>query len=694
MEALNRIKRGVADTIQKADDEIRDRARREAERQVLESRGASSSENGRSGRNQGRPNGSSYTPPNVPNTPGSTPARGTTRTSNSEDLELLVVSLQSELDETKRRLDSFDEKLEVKLTQALSAFQEVSGAQVKGTLDELVRVEVEKAMAAMGQKTAHDSVNDASTFEATMRATDANAPSETETEKEKETSSSLSPQQQPISASSIEGLDQCVTSIVAEKVVPRVAESLRKLEQRLSAAEALAEKSQIETAAAKAEAAAAKKEAAEMRAALDDLQSKHTHAPEVAATPDVSPEVPSADMKNEIDLLKVRLEEVAECAFSAAAAAAKAESKSGEVMSRFDSLTEDISAVKASAESASHVAFAAVESSKSAVEKLDELNGTVEALEAKVEKNLSAKGSASPADKGVGKKLGELAKRVEVLEKTEKSMEKKYSELDDKQDKQNALFVTRKELSDENRKAERMQNEKSKNDAKELDKQFEAVTGFATQSCSGKIEELAVSTDSRLAAMKQAVEVELIAVMKQFEQRLDTLEQEADKDDTSSFESALKEISQAKTLAESALRRVNAGDAFAERAERLADESMGKVEELSAAFDSLAEEFRETRTNVESLAETANESAREVARSEIRETEQAVWSTVMLLSESKQTGGSASRGSTSRDGSPIENTIAQANSLNSEVTPVTYRFRGLRKLFKSPRNEENDEGNA
>ena len=66
----------------------------------------------------------------------------------------------------------------------------------------------------------------------------------------------------------------------------------------------------------------------------------------------------------------------------------------------------------------------------------------------------------------------------------------------------------------------------------------------------------------------------------------------------------------------------------------------------------------------------------------------------MLLSESKQTGGSASRGSTSRDGSPIENTIAQANSLNSEVTPVTYRFRGLRKLFKSPRNEENDEGNA
>ena len=367
MEALNRIKRGVADTIQKADDEIRDRARREAERQVLESRGASSSENGRSGRNQGRPN-SSYTPPNVPNTPGSTPARGTTRTSNSEDLELLVVSLQSELDETKRRLDSFDEKLEVKLTQALSAFQEVSGAQVKGTLDELVRVEVEKAMAAMGQKTAHDSVNDASTFEATMRATDANAPSETETEKEKETSSSLSPQQQPISASSIEGLDQCVTSIVAEKVVPRVAESLRKLEQRLSAAEALAEKSQTATAAAKAEAAAAKKEAAEMRAALDDLQSKHTHAPEVAATPDVSPEVPSADMKNEFDLLKVRLEEVAECAFSSAAAA-KAESKSGEVMSRFDSLTEDISAVKASAESASHVACAAVESSKSAVER-------------------------------------------------------------------------------------------------------------------------------------------------------------------------------------------------------------------------------------------------------------------------------------------------------------------------------------
>ena len=48
MEALNRIKKGVADTIQKADDEIRDRARREAERQVNGSRGASSSNGARS----------------------------------------------------------------------------------------------------------------------------------------------------------------------------------------------------------------------------------------------------------------------------------------------------------------------------------------------------------------------------------------------------------------------------------------------------------------------------------------------------------------------------------------------------------------------------------------------------------------------------------------------------------------------
>ena len=54
MEALNRIKKSVADGIQKADDEIRDRARREAERQVNGSRGASSSNGARSDANGAR----------------------------------------------------------------------------------------------------------------------------------------------------------------------------------------------------------------------------------------------------------------------------------------------------------------------------------------------------------------------------------------------------------------------------------------------------------------------------------------------------------------------------------------------------------------------------------------------------------------------------------------------------------------
>ncbi len=62
-------------------------------------------------------------------------------TSNDVDVELLVASLRSELDETRRRLDSFDARLEAKLGKALATFQDVASAQTKDTIDELVRKE-------------------------------------------------------------------------------------------------------------------------------------------------------------------------------------------------------------------------------------------------------------------------------------------------------------------------------------------------------------------------------------------------------------------------------------------------------------------------------------------------------------------------------------------------------------------------
>ena len=130
MEALNRIKKGVAETIQKADDEIRDRARREAERQVTGSRGASSSNDARSdattarGRTASRPDGGGVAPvARVARVPPSDAA--------NVDVELIVTTMRSELDETRRRVDDFDARLEQKLTEALATLQDVASAQMR-----------------------------------------------------------------------------------------------------------------------------------------------------------------------------------------------------------------------------------------------------------------------------------------------------------------------------------------------------------------------------------------------------------------------------------------------------------------------------------------------------------------------------------------------------------------------------------
>lgn len=99
MEALNRIKKSVADGIQKADDEIRDRARREAERQVNGSRGASSSNGARSDANGAR----GWTTSSRPDGGGVPPVAQVARSPRNAppanvDVELIVTTVRSELD--------------------------------------------------------------------------------------------------------------------------------------------------------------------------------------------------------------------------------------------------------------------------------------------------------------------------------------------------------------------------------------------------------------------------------------------------------------------------------------------------------------------------------------------------------------------------------------------------------------------
>jgi hypothetical protein len=762
MEALNRIKKGVADRVQKADDEMRATARREAEKQVAESRGSTSTtptENGKrnqtgTGPSTGGP--SSYTPPNPPRTPVGTPLTTTRPTSNDVDVELLVASLRSELDETRRRLDSFDARLEAKLGKALATFQDVASAQTKDTIDELVRKEVEKAMVSM-RATSSDGTDgkkmqtDAGTFEAAMAA--ANASKEIEMEKENEKSkdvaametarmrsSESSPtgnlvQHHPINASQIDGLAGCVMKIVAEKVVPRVQESLRRLELRVSAAETLATAKKEETEAARADAAAAWKESSALRAAFDSLKRQvvddktANETADETATPYAGPAA-NISKAQAVDVLRARLEEVAEVAFSAAAAAAKHESvktlnKQSEESCDMKKFNDDIDALKALVQSTEHVAFAAVESSKISVEKLDELSGTVVELGLRVDTNLSRaatekESSAAVLDKGLVKKLAELTKRVEWFESSgktsEKRSEERFTEFDTKA---NALFVTKREFAAEKTKLG-LENLTKEED---LDKRFEAVTDFATESVSGKLKEVEdrisarlvtndtrfmehdtrfIACDARFAAMKQAVEREIVAVLKSFEARLTELETEGDKNQHSS--ETLAEIHQASkrasTLAESALRRANSDQSYAQRAERLADASLQKVNALHTAFDLLQKEFHETATSASASAARAENATRAIARDEVRQLERTVWSSILLLSEEKGSGSGSRRGGvrgeTSRFESPaidLARTAATPRSDAPSSTPRARfgeRFGGLRELFKSPRGNDDE----
>ena len=660
MEALNRIKKSVADGIQKADDEIRDRARREAERQVNGSRGASSSNGARSDANGAR----GWTTSSRPDGGGVPPVAQVARSPRNAppanvDVELIVTTMRSELDETRRRVDDFDARLEQKLTEALATLQDVASAQILDGVDELVRREVRRQTTedgdGMGPTNGRDRADNRSeleTFEEAMRLANDS------TVKSSPAAPSDAPRNARVTADVIEGLDAKVAAAVASEVPPGLAESLRALEARVAAAEA-------EAAAAKAECARLAREKKDESSAARAAEASAPGKGGCSGTPERDAPL------EELAALKVRLEEVAEVAFSSAAAAArldaraeKATSPSAEGVSAadFSALRGEVrrlSEVSEGSANAEHIAFAAVESSKRATEKLDELSGTVAELAAALE---SARGE-----------LRELRKA---------SLEKSPS---------------RKAQEKETRDAEAFRARLAELDA-------------SSRATAETLKTVARNTDDRLATMKLAVETELVAVMKDFEARLLAAEGETrkanDAGDQKRWSVIEARLAETTTLAESALRRADALSEVSKNAERVAEASEAETRKLSDVVRAMARDTAETKAFAEDSVSRAAERAREAALAETRQTERAVWDTVMLLSAdvasasrragspgalrgSSQTSQTPSPRSTPRiRGEPVAGTPAgwSSNARSSSGRPAP-RFAGLRRLFRSPRND-------
>ena len=213
--------------------------------------------------------------------------------------------------------------------------------------------------------------------------------------------------------------------------------------------------------------------------------------------------------------------------------------------------------------------------------------------------------------------------------------------------------------------------------------------------------------------MKLAVETELVAVMKDHEARLEAAEAEtrkANKKDAgegkrwSLLEARLAETM---TLAESALRRADALSELSKNAERVAEDAEAKTRKLSDVVRAMARETADTKALAEDSARRAAERAREAALAETRQTERAVWDTVMLLSAdvasarsagspgalrgTSQTSQTSSPRSTPRiRGEPVAGTPAGSSSARSSSGRPAPRFAGLRRLFRSPRNDVTD----
>ena len=728
MEALNRIKKGVADTIQKADDEIRDRARREAERQVNGSRGASSSNGARSeSTGARRPDGGVVAH-------GAQVARSSRNDAANVDVELVVTTMRSELDETRRRLDDFDARLERRLTEALATLQDVAAAQARDGVDALVREEVRRVLReSQASNTNTADVPSVSpvhqkrdqkleTFEAATRAAETAAPVVANLRS---------------SADAAEGLDNKVAAAVASEVPSWIAESLRALEARLAAAE-------------KGTAAAAMVSTARLGRESDETDAVERGGASAKdapfrSTPERFPERSETRERTELEALRARLEEVAEMAFSSAAAAARAEVRAEEervasargrkeaadleetvFAEKVEALRGEVrklSEVSGSAANAEHVAFAAVESSKHATEKLDELSGTVAELAEALE---AARRELRESEKRKTKNAEKLqrAKTPEADARREAAFEKRVSDVTTRLDELERRDANRS--ASENARALRETRDAEAKESAARDAEAASTARFdetdaSLASVSEKLNSVARNVDDRLATMKLAVETELVAVMRTFETRLEAVETRV------THENALQKrvsrlearLAETMTLAESALRRADARDARdAMERERVASDVStfaSDVSNLTKAVEAIARESTNTKALAEDSARRASERARETALAEARQTERAVWDTVMLLSaetasanrrRSPGSTGSGTRlgfggtssgaslngaeGSTPRiRGVPVAGTPAGPSSPAS--SGGAKRFFGIRRLFKSPRNDVPDE---
>ena len=744
MEALNRIKKGVAETIQKADDEIRDRARREAERQVTGSRGASSSNDARSdattarGRTASRPDGGGVAPvARVARVPPSDAA--------NVDVELIVTTMRSELDETRRRLDDFDARLERRLAEALGTLRDVASAQIRDDVHALVREETRNAVASrpMGAPATVEKT-ERETFEEATRAE----------------SASIAPPAAPRSAEKRKS-DAKAAAAAASEVPPGMAEALRALEARVEAAEA--ECARLERARAEADAKDGRKKTDEKAGvSAAGKGSEDASGRRRVAAENETPRDDDDAMVSTHEASRARLEEVAETAFSSAAAAARAEARAEETafasaarVEKDPSETEDrrragadedvaasiaflrgetrrVAALAEGSANAEHVAFAAVESSKRATEKLDELSGTVaelaEALEAaRGEPATERGGGLGPArdDADITKEaVSEFRKRVE-------SLTTRLGDVEARTDARWTEFEAWR-ASNETRDAEK--------EAKETASLASAsarsdATEASLRSVAEKLASVARGVDDRLGAMRLAVETELVAAMRAFEKRLDAIEARLEPEDgdgggvASGRRVSLLEarLAEAMTLAESALRRVDAVHAHGERAEQVAENAELAVRRLADDVEATARESETTKALLENSARRAEAKAREVALAEARQTERAVWDTVMLLSADVASarrrspgsvGGSgggralgpplarrslgSEPGGASRTPSPTASVPRGGGEVSGPGTPAgstpaggsggkAPRFQALRRLFKSPRNEFSDD---
>ena len=760
MEALNRIKKGVADTIQKADDEIRDRARREAERQVNGSRGASSSNGARS-----EPTGARR-PVDTIVAHGAQVARSSRNDAANVDVELVVTTMRSELDETRRRLDDFDARLERRLTEALATLQDVAAAQTRDGVDALVREEVRRVLS---ENEAYSRTNTADapsvspvsqkqkldqkleTFEAAMRAAETAAPV-------------VANVGGSSSADAAEGLDAKAAAAVASEVPSWISESLRALEARVAAAEAAAE-----AAAATASTARLERENDETDASDVSRGASARDAPLRSTSERFPGELSETRERTELEALRARLEEVAEMAFSSAAAAARAEVRAEEerlasARGRKEAadpetnvFAENVEAlrgevrklsteVSGSAANAEHVAFAAVESSKRATEKLDELSGTVaelaEALEAarrELRESVAGFSQKTPSKNAAA----ERAKSSEADARREAAFEKRVSDVTTRLEDLERRDANRS--ASENARALRETRDAEAKESAARDAEAAATARFdetdaSLASVSEKLASVARNVDDRIATIRLAVETELVTVMRTFETRLEAVETRVLHEN--SGEGELQKLAErasrleartaeTMTLAESALRRADARDARdALERERVAETFASDVQNLTKAVEAIARESTDTKAVAEDSAQRASERAREAALAEARQTERAVWDTVMLLSAEvasanrrRSPGSSGSSGSGTRlgfrgtrtragaglsglSGLSVHAAGAEGSTPRIRGVPVAgtpagpsspassggaKRFLGIRRLFKSPRNDVPDE---